>query len=109
MNTTVHTKKRPKARALTLFGKAIAASLLVGFTPATVLAVNFTRGTATATKYGVHEISLTGNGSVTIPFDTVATVKFTPPSGSTNAKTVNAFYVGGNNWRARVYVPESGT
>jgi len=71
--------------------------------------VNFTRGAATAQKFGVHEIVLTGNGSVTNPFDTDATVTFTPPSGAAQAKTVKAFYDGGKTWRARVYVTESGS
>ena len=61
--------------------------------------VNFTRGAATAQKFGVHEIVLTGNGSVTNPFDTDATVTFTPPSGAAQAKTVKAFYDGGKTWR----------
>jgi len=71
--------------------------------------VSFTRGAATAQKFGVHEIVLTGNGSVTNPFDTDATVTFTPPSGAAQAKTVKAFYDGGTTWRARVYVTESGS
>ena len=70
--------------------------------------VYFTSGTADAVKFGTHEIVLTGNGTVTNPFDTIATVTFTPPSGSVNAKTVYAFYDGGSTWRARVYVSESG-
>ncbi|MCF7222327.1 DUF5060 domain-containing protein [Marilutibacter chinensis] len=61
-----------------------------------------------ATRYGVHEISLTGNGGVANPFDTIATVTFTPPSGPANAVTVHAFHDGGNVWRARVYVSETG-
>jgi hypothetical protein len=36
------------------------------------------------------------------------TVKFTPPSGSANAVAVDAFYDGGNAWRARMYVTEAG-
>ncbi len=61
-----------------------------------------------AAKFGVWEVILTGDGSVANPFDTVATVAFTPPSGRTNANTVQAFYDGGNTWRARVYVSEVG-
>jgi uncharacterized protein DUF5060 len=72
-------------------------------------AANFTQGTATAQKFGTHEIVLTGNGSVTNPFDTDATVTFAPPSGAAQAKTVKAFYDGGNTWRARVYVTEAGS
>lgn len=71
-------------------------------------AANFTTGTDTAAKFGVHEIVLAGNGSVTNPFDTIATVKFVPPSGEKNAKTVWAFYDGETIWRARVYASETG-
>lgn len=61
-----------------------------------------------APKFGVYEVELTGDGAVSNPFDTVATVTFTPPSGSANAVTVNAFHDGGDVWRARVYVSEAG-
>ena len=74
-----------------------------------VPAANFTIGADVAVKFGVHEIALTGDGSVANPFDTLATVKFVPPSGEKHAKTVYAFYDGGNTWRARVYVSEVGT
>ena len=84
-------------------------ALLVSPSAVSAATVNFTQGTATAQKFGTHEIVLTGNGSVTNPFDTDATVTFTPPSGATQAKTVKAFYDGGNTWRARVYVTEAGT
>ncbi len=70
---------------------------------------NFTTGTQTARKFGTHEIVLSGNGAVSKPFDTVATVTFTPPSGPARAITVRAFYDGENTWRARVYVTETGT
>ncbi len=69
----------------------------------------FTSGSATAAKFGTYEVVLTGNGSVTNPFDTLATVTFIPPSGTANAVTVSAFFDGGNTWRARVYVTETGT
>ena len=69
---------------------------------------NFTRDSARARKFGTHEILLTGRGDVANPFDTSATVTFTPPSGSANAVIVDAFYDGGNAWRARVYVTEVG-
>ena len=69
----------------------------------------FTSGSTTAAKFGTYEVILTGNGSVTNPFDTPATVTFIPPSGTVNAVTVSAFYDGGNTWRARVYVIETGT
>jgi hypothetical protein len=69
---------------------------------------HFTTGTAPAARFGVHEIVLSGDASVANPFDTVATVRFTPPSGAANAKMVWAFYDGGNTWRARVYANEVG-
>lgn len=62
-----------------------------------------------ALKFGIYEISLTGDGAVNNPFDTIATVTFTPPSGQANARTVYAFYDGDNTWKARVYVSETGT
>ena len=74
----------------------------------TVHGANFTTGTQAAAKFGVHEIVLTGNGSVVHPFDTLAAVKFVPPSGEKNAKTVWAFYDGEMIWRARVYTSETG-
>lgn len=63
---------------------------------------------AAAPKFGVHEVVLTGDGSVANPFDTIATVQFEPPSGARDTKTVHAFYDGDNTWRARVYVSETG-
>jgi hypothetical protein len=71
-------------------------------------AAHFTSLTQPAAKFGVHEIVLTGDGQVANPFDTLATVQFTPPSGAANAKSVWAFYDGGNTWRARVYLGETG-
>ncbi|MGI8783185.1 MAG: DUF5060 domain-containing protein [Acidobacteriota bacterium] len=59
-------------------------------------------------KFGVYEAPLRGDGSVANPFDTMATVTFTPPSGQAKAITVHAFYDGDNIWRARVYVSETG-
>ncbi len=70
---------------------------------------NETDRAQSAKKFGVYEVTLHGDGAVDNPFDTVATVVFTPPSEQANAKTVYAFYDGGNTWRARVYVSESGT
>lgn len=72
-------------------------------------AANLTAGSDFAVKFGVHEIVLTDDGSAANPFDTVATVTFVPPSGEKNAKVVHAFFDGGNTWRARVYVSETGT
>ncbi len=59
-------------------------------------------------KFGVYEVTLRGAGSVANPFDMMATVTFTPPSGQAKAQTVYAFYDGDNIWRARVYVSEPG-
>lgn len=75
---------------------------------ATGAPANFTRGSGVARKFGTHEIVLTGNGSVANPFETRVTVKFTPPVGEARAVVVDAFYDGGDTWRARVYVSESG-
>ena len=72
------------------------------------LAGNFSTGAA-AIKFGVHEVLLTGDGSVANPFDTLVTVTFTPSSGANQARTVPAFYDGENTWRARVYVSEPGS
>jgi len=69
--------------------------------------VNFTSGTQTAKLRGTHEITLTGNGSVFNPFDTTVQIRFTSPSQS--AVTVSAFYDGGNTWKARVYITQTGT
>lgn len=69
---------------------------------------NFTTGAQAAARFGVHEIVLAGNGSVGNPFDTLVTVRFTPPSGPANARTVWGFYDGENTWRARVYCSETG-
>ncbi len=71
-------------------------------------AVPFATGSQSVSKFGVYEVVLTGNGGVANPYDTVASVTFTPPSGTGNAKTVEAFYDGGNTWRARAYADEVG-
>lgn len=75
---------------------------------AAAAAANFTGGSDAAAKFGVHEIILKGDGNVENPFDTVARVTFTPPSGAGNARNVSAFFDGDNTWRARVYVSEPG-
>lgn len=74
----------------------------------TTRAANFTTESNSAVKFGVHEIVLDGAGAVGNPFDAVATVTFTPPSGTMQAKSVYAFYDGDDIWRARVYVSEVG-
>ena len=85
-------------------------AMLLGFLTAVpaLRGANFTSGSDSATKFGMHEIVLTGNGSVANPFDTIATVKFSPPSSEKDAKNLYAFYDGDNTWRARVYVRGSG-
>jgi hypothetical protein len=72
----------------------------------TAESVNFTTGSQTARRFGVHEIELRGNGAVANPFDTRCQATFTAPSGQ--QVTVDAFYDGGDTWRARVYVNEIG-
>ena len=62
-----------------------------------------------AKKFGIYEVALRGNSAVDNPFDTVATVTFTPSSGSNYVKTVYAFYDGKDIWRARIYISEPGT
>ena len=81
-------------------------TLVLGFP---LLAANFTTGNNPAVKFGVHEITLVGDGDVADPFATVATVTFKTPSGAGQAKTVEMFWDGGNTWRARAYVSETGT
>jgi hypothetical protein len=73
-----------------------------------LFAGNVSIGNESAQKFGVYELTFTGNGGVTDPFATAATVTFTPPSGSGKAKTVEMFWDGGNTWRARAYVSETG-
>jgi len=75
---------------------------------AATAAAHFTTGDQTAARFGVHEIVLSGDGAVANPFDTLATVAFTPPSGQANAKEAQAFYDGDSTWRARVYASEVG-
>jgi hypothetical protein len=84
----------------------IVIGIFVGISP--VMGANFTSDMQNAKKFGTHEIVLVGNELVPNPFDTVATVTFTPPSGRVKAVTVRAFYDGGTTWRARVYVTEAG-
>jgi hypothetical protein len=68
-------------------------------------AANFTSGTDTAVEFGVHEIVLTGDGSVANPFDTIATVNFVPPSGQKNAKTVHGFHDADDTWAVFTAAP----
>ena len=69
---------------------------------------HFTRWHETAALHGVHEVFLVRDYTPDRPFDLEVQVTFTPSSGAANAKTVEAFYDGGNVWRARVYVSETG-
>ncbi|MCC6362802.1 MAG: DUF5060 domain-containing protein [Bryobacterales bacterium] len=81
--------------------------LLVGvLSLGTAGAENFTRGASAARQFGVHEIELRQRPGGGNPFAAASTVKFTAPSGRETA--VKAFYDGGETWRARVYVSESG-
>lgn len=69
---------------------------------------NFATETSQARKFGVYEVVLQGRGAVDNPFATRASITFTPPSGNNHAVTVPAFFDGGNVWRGRVYVTETG-
>jgi hypothetical protein len=93
---------------LRLAAPLLLAALLTGSAENASAGRAFSAGRATAHRFGTHEIVLTGSGGVPNPFDTVATVTFEPPSGPAGAKTVLAFYDGGDTWRARVYVTETG-
>ncbi|MEM9325894.1 MAG: Ig-like domain-containing protein, partial [Bacteroidota bacterium] len=68
---------------------------------------NVTYDDQPATQYGVHEIALAGDGSVARPMDTDLTVTFTTPSGI--QYEVNGFYDESDDWKARVYLRETGT
>lgn len=70
-------------------------------------ASGFASGAQQVQERGVYEIVLTGNGSVANPYDTLCRVTFTSPSGK--IKIVEAFWDGGNTWRARCYADEVGT
>ncbi len=97
---------------LRLSASPLAATLLLAvviLVPPVATAAHFTRGVETAKVFGIHEITLTGNGTVANPQDTLATVTFTPPSGAANAITVYAFHDGDDTWRARAYIHEAGT
>lgn len=69
---------------------------------------HFATGTQTAAQFGVYEVTLKAADVPKNPFDTRVTVTFTPPSGTTQARRVSAFFDGGKVWRARVYVSEAG-
>jgi hypothetical protein len=68
-------------------------------------AAHFTTGVETAQKFGVHEVALTCRAG-SDPLGTVCKVTFTSPSGREYA--VEAFYDGGETWKARCYVAEPG-
>ncbi len=68
----------------------------------------FSTGDDTGLRLGVHEIVLSGNVAVENPFDLQVLVRFVPPSGGANARTVEAFFDGDGLWRARVYLTEVG-
>ena len=66
----------------------------------------FSSNSEIAQKFGVHEIVLHINNVVENPFDLDCQVTFYAPSKK--RVTVNAFYDGGNTWRARLYINETG-
>lgn len=98
-------KRRMLKNALLL---AHAVFLILGIASRCTHGASFTTSPADARKFGTHEIVLIGNGAAANPFNTDASVTFTPPSGIAHAVTVRAFYDGGDTWRARLYVNESG-
>lgn len=83
--------------------------LLFFFACGSSAAEHFTTGDQTAAQFGVHEIALTSSNKAANPFDVQVAVTFVPPSGDRNAKSVAAFYDGGDVWRARVYVSAPGS
>ena len=83
-------------------------SLVMSISVAVNNQLNFTRNTAQARLHGVHEITLPGSPPTGNPFDIPVNVTFTPPSGAPGAVTVDAFFDGGNLWKARVYINETG-
>ena len=66
-----------------------------------------TTGSGPARQFGTHEIVLAGNGSVSNPFNTVARVTFTPPSGPGGAKTVLARF-GRDKYEPALTLPSGG-
>lgn len=72
-------------------------------------AAHLTVGTATAVKFGVHEIRLEAEAlpAGTNPFDAAVLVTFTPPAGAAPV-TVHAYHDGDRRWAARVYVSHAG-
>ncbi len=100
---------RLQVTASNSYGPGLAATSTATASVSAQPAVPFATGSQSVSKYGVYEIVLTGNGAVANPYDTIASVTFTPPSGAGNAKTVEAFYDGGNTWRARAYAGEAGS
>ena len=99
----------PLGRTVNHARRVMAAVLgFASFSLSPARSAHFTTGMEAADKYGVHEIVLSGDGTAGNPFDTIATVMFSPPSGKANGTTVHAFYDGDNTWRARIYVSETG-
>jgi hypothetical protein len=67
----------------------------------------FSTGQEPAYKYGVHEIILQAAVRSTNLFEIDCRVFFQSPTEN-YSRSVVAFYDGGNTWRARVYVAETG-
>lgn len=67
---------------------------------------NFSSGNEIARKFGVHEVTLKTGSETANPFKVDCNITFYAPSKK--KITVYAFYDGGNIWRARLYVNETG-
>lgn len=80
--------------------------LLWLFCSAPLWAANISSGTEVAKNFGVHQIQLAASGSTGNPLDVVCHVTFKSPSGA-NYK-VEAYYDGGNTWKARCYINKTG-
>ena len=81
--------------------------LVAGYCTAAEVARHFVSDSQTVAQFGVYEVTLNASSSAKNPFDVSASVTFVPPSVG-GARTVAAFYDGGDVWRARVYVNEPG-
>src|SRR5262245_26731588 len=103
VSTRQHDLKRiRRSRNMRMFSKLVVESLECRIVPV----ASFESASGVAAKFGTYEVVLTGNGSVANPFDTRGTVTFTSPTNQ--SVTVKDFFDGGNTWRARAYVTETG-
>jgi hypothetical protein len=96
---------RPRCLTCHVLGMLLT-SQIAGVSPAR--GANFATGSEAVPRFGVYEVVLQGEDGGGNPFDTPLALRFTPPSGPGNAKTVWAFYDGDRTWRARVYADETG-